>query len=106
MGNPEEKSVDRPSPVGCVSLSGRHEAMQLTALNRIAVITWVNRRGGRAQVGRDGIVIWNQEARGAKAFVTDWVVCVYGKFLVVPDAVFPLVYKPTDKMPNRRKKIA
>ena len=84
-----EESLDRPKPVGCSSLSGKHRAMQVNALNRVAVITWIKREGGHARVSRDGIALWRAHCtRLRHAYVTDWVVLLNGEFLVVPEDSF------------------
>ena len=101
------ESMDRPKPVGCSSISGKHSAMQVTELNRIAVIAWVKRKGGLARIARDGVAIWKCGQRLRNAYVGDWVVFLDTEFIVVPELSFRMLFRLIEgPAPRLRRKIS
>lgn len=104
----EDESVDRPKPVGCASHAKKWTAMQLTSLNRIAVISWVRHRKGTANIGREGIVVWAGD-HPRHVYNTDWVIYLSKEagFMIVPDHMFEHTFNLVDgPLPRERRRMS
>lgn len=107
MNESGDESMDRPKPVGCSSISGKHSAMQVTTLNRIAVIAWVKRKGGLARISRDGVGVWKCGSRLRNAYIGDWIVYLDAEFVVIPDPSFSQSFRLIDgPAPRMRRKVS
>lgn len=96
-------SADIPSPVLCTpsnTLPGA-KAIQLSSLNRIAALTWINAsQRYRAALSPSGLSVFDPNGSAPRtAVVGDWIVWTFDNVIYsVPDAVFQKLYT------TRRKK--
>lgn len=95
---------DVPKPMCCTPRSREIpvEGIQIGRQNRIAAISWVRSRGGRAEIARDGVAIIGRVVRFA--YDTDWVVRhTSTEFFVIPNRVFHTLYD-VQQQPIRRSR--
>lgn len=101
---------DIPVPVACCSkpFNARAEAIQVTELNRIAVISWLNSRQKtvRAAFAKSGIMLVAYKERKPRiAHVGDWVVyTLSGEVYVVQQQLFRHLFVVTGLPTAGRKK--
>lgn len=95
-GRGDGPPADVASPVTChARQASGDKAIQITRINRIAIISWVNRSGKAAAfITKDGISIRTPCLRLRTAVIGDWVVRTWDdQFYTLPPEMFSRMFQ-------------
>ena len=100
-GRGDGPAADVPDPVRCKPLKATGDsALQITPMNRVAIITWMRLRGANAFVSRDGLAFQTEGRKLRTAVIGDWVVQTWdGKYYTLPPEMFDRMFQTRKATP-------